>query len=253
MYPAGELDLVGTIVGEVRRDAPRRRPRHRPRRPHPRASRRTACTPTATRWRGGSSERDERPGGPAGDGSRGDRRHAGRPPAGAGIGCTCAADPFRLLEAGLDPRDGAHHRRRRPSENLPRILPRRVSARWCGGARGRFLRLFGYLVERGRSTADEAWRVFNMGVGFLLVVARATGGRGAATGWRRRAPTPGRSAGSRRGRRGFAGAEPRRPGAEYPAGGWPPAGTGRWETRVDSPGLRFPTLPGRKLVARVGD
>jgi phosphoribosylformylglycinamidine cyclo-ligase len=54
-------------------------------------------------------------------------------------------------------------------ENLPRILPGMVSARidtkaWVPPP------IFGCLQERGGISRDEMFRVFNMGIGYLMVV-----------------------------------------------------------------------------------
>jgi len=74
-----------------------------------------------------------------------------------------------LLDAGLV-HGMAHITGGGIPENLPRILP---AGRRAVVQRGRrpIPPLFRYLVSHGGVREDEAWRVFNMGVGFLLVVS----------------------------------------------------------------------------------
>ncbi len=54
-------------------------------------------------------------------------------------------------------------------ENLPRILPVGLQAR-VDVSTWRRLDIFGWIQERGAVTSDEMYRVFNMGVGMVLIV-----------------------------------------------------------------------------------
>jgi phosphoribosylformylglycinamidine cyclo-ligase len=58
--------------------------------------------------------------------------------------------------------------------NLPRVLPPGVRAVVQRGLRP-VPPLFDHLVAGGRVDTEEAWRVFNMGVGFLVVVPQTRG------------------------------------------------------------------------------
>lgn len=55
-------------------------------------------------------------------------------------------------------------------ENVPRMLPEGLAARFDGGTWPE-PPIFAYLCERGRVTPGERYRVFNMGLGFVLAVA----------------------------------------------------------------------------------
>ena len=80
------------------------------------------------------------------------------------------ADVRPLLESGLV-RGMAHITGGGLKDNLPRSLPANCIARLDPGT-WPSLPIFDYLVERGAVAAEERFRVFNMGIGFV-VVARA--------------------------------------------------------------------------------
>jgi phosphoribosylformylglycinamidine cyclo-ligase len=166
MYPAGELDLVGTIVGEVERS------RLVDGAGIVAGDRIIALPSSGLHTNGYSLARrilgsDDDPA----------VLQAGIADGGGPLADLLLARhrmylaPVRpLLEAGLV-RGMAHITGGGIPGNLPRILPPGVRA-----VVQRDLRsvppLFAYLVARGGVDAEEAWRVFNMGVGFLAVVSR---------------------------------------------------------------------------------
>ena len=61
-------------------------------------------------------------------------------------------------------------------ENLPRILPKRLDARIEREA-WRIPPLFRYLVQVGKISAEESYRVFNMGIGMVLIASEDYGAR----------------------------------------------------------------------------
>ncbi len=56
-------------------------------------------------------------------------------------------------------------------DNLPRVLPRGLGARIKTTALSP-APIFPFMVEKGGIDQQEAWRVFNMGVGFILIVQK---------------------------------------------------------------------------------
>ena len=54
-------------------------------------------------------------------------------------------------------------------DNLPRVLPKGLGAKVLTNALDP-VPIFPFLVEKGEIDQQEAWRVFNMGIGFILVV-----------------------------------------------------------------------------------
>jgi phosphoribosylformylglycinamidine cyclo-ligase len=58
------------------------------------------------------------------------------------------------------------------TDNLPRVIPRRCGARIMRGS-WPVLPIFQAIQERGRVAIEEMYRVFNMGIGLILVVASA--------------------------------------------------------------------------------
>ncbi|OGW90811.1 MAG: phosphoribosylformylglycinamidine cyclo-ligase [Omnitrophica bacterium RIFCSPHIGHO2_02_FULL_63_14] len=56
-------------------------------------------------------------------------------------------------------------------DNIPRVLPPGCGARIHAGA-WPVPRIFGWVQERGRVPANEMYRTFNMGIGFVLVVPK---------------------------------------------------------------------------------
>jgi phosphoribosylformylglycinamidine cyclo-ligase len=164
MYPAGELDLVGTIVGEVERS------RLVDGRAIVAGDRIIALPSSGLHTNGYSLARkvlgsDEDPSVlqgviEGGDGSLADlllARHR-----------MYLHAVVPLLEGGLV-RGMAHITGGGVPGNLPRILPPGVRAVVQRGLRP-VPPLFVHLASRGGVDAEEAWRVFNMGVGFLAVV-----------------------------------------------------------------------------------
>lgn len=166
MYPPGELDLVGAILGEVRRDALIAGTGIRP------GDRILALPSDGLHTNGyslarrilGSDERPEVLQEPLGDegATLGElllRRHR------------MYLGPVRPLLSLGSIRGMAHITGGGVVENLPRILPvgcRAVVRRGSWPVPP----LFRLLVDRGAIDRDEALRVFNMGIGFLLVVER---------------------------------------------------------------------------------
>jgi phosphoribosylformylglycinamidine cyclo-ligase len=57
-------------------------------------------------------------------------------------------------------------------DNLPRALPEASIARLDPEAWVK-LPIFDYLIAKGRVTLEERYRVFNMGIGFVIVVREA--------------------------------------------------------------------------------
>jgi phosphoribosylformylglycinamidine cyclo-ligase len=164
MYPAGELDLVGTIVGEVKRsllvDGRAIVP----------TDRILALPSSGLHTNGYSLARkiigsDDNPA-VLQERIRGDE----------GTLADLLLEPHRmylhpvlpLVEAGLV-HGMAHITGGGVAGNLPRVLPAGVRAVVRRGLRP-VPGLFQHLVAAGNVDEDEAWRVFNMGVGFLLVV-----------------------------------------------------------------------------------
>ena len=173
MYPPGELDLGRHDRRRGARSGARRR---RAIAPGDRliALPSAGCTRTATRWRGGSSGPTRIPPLSRGriDGAEGT---LARPPAAAAPDVPRPVVP--LLEAGLDPRHGAHHRRG-AAGNLPRVLPPGAAGGGPAGRVGRSRRSSAGWWRGGGVDEDEACRVFNMGVGFLPHRPAPRGGRG---------------------------------------------------------------------------
>ena len=71
--------------------------------------------------------------------------------------------------------------------NLPAVLPDGLTAPWSTGARGRCPRIFGRSGVSATSSDDEMARVFNLGIGMVLVVAEDRVDEAG----RRRCPAPG--------------------------------------------------------------
>ncbi len=167
MYPAGELDLVGTIVGEVSRARLVNGTRIAP------GDRLIALPSSGLHTNGYSLARSIL--GSDGDPGILETRIEGA--AGPLADLLLArhrmylSAVLPLVESGLV-RGMAHITGGGVPGNLPRVLPPGVRA-----VVRRDLRpvpaLFTYLMTRGRVDPEEAWRVFNMGVGFLAVVADA--------------------------------------------------------------------------------
>lgn len=169
MYPAGELDLVGTIVGEVKRsrlvDGSAIIP----------TDRILALPSSGLHTNGYSLARkilglDEDP-----------AVLRGRIEGEDGTLADLLLAPHRmylqpilpLVEAGLI-HGMAHVTGGGIPGNLPRVLPPGVRAVVQRGLRP-VPPLFDHLVASGRVDREEAWRVFNMGVGFLVVVPQTRG------------------------------------------------------------------------------
>ena len=163
----GEFDLVGFAVGVVERDrlitgehVQRGDVAHRPAR-HP------ACAPTATRSPAGCCSRTpaatstSRPG-------RGRRHTPGRRAARAvgrlRAGHRGAAPPRR--RAGRRP----HHRRRASPATSPGCCPTARDAELDPGT-WEAPRIFGEIQRLGEVSDDEMRKVFNLGIGMVVVVA----------------------------------------------------------------------------------
>ncbi len=101
------------------------------------------------------------------------------------FGCTVADELLRVhrsylreisaLREQVDVRGLAHITGGGIVENLPRILPQALGARVDAQAWS-VPPVFSWLQERGEVDAAEMYRVFNMGVGMVVVVAREAAG-----------------------------------------------------------------------------
>ena len=167
-YADGEYDVAGFIVGVVERArAHRRAPRACP------ATccsgcRRPASTPTATRWRAGSSSsalglRDRRP-----------RRRARRDR----WARRCCAPHRSYLRRdaaaarrGLVQGHGPHHRRR--PHRQPAAHPAAGTAAEVRRASWNVPPLFRWLADAGQVPPDDQYRAFNMGLGLVVAVSDA--------------------------------------------------------------------------------
>jgi len=162
IYAAGELDLVGTIIGEVRREALVDGHGIQP------GDRILGLRSSGLHTNGYSlvrrilslDDHPERLLDPLGDGRTwGDALLA----------------PHRMYLSPVRPvlglvRGMAHITGGGITENLPRVLPEGIRAVIRRDA-WETSRLFDELRRRGRLDDEECYRVFNMGLGFLLVVA----------------------------------------------------------------------------------
>lgn len=165
MYPPGELDLVGTIIGEVDREAlvdgSAVRPGHRI----------LALESSGLHTNGYSLARrildlDAQPG------RLGDRVEGSNATLGDLL-LAChrmylpAVAPLleRRMVAGM-----AHITGGGLSGNLPRILPAGCRAVVRRGS-WQIPAIFSILCEQGQVTAEESFHVFNMGLGYLILVA----------------------------------------------------------------------------------
>jgi phosphoribosylformylglycinamidine cyclo-ligase len=163
MYPAGELDLVGTIVGEVARSSLVDGSAITP------GDRIIALPSTGLHTNGYSLARkilgsDEDP-------TILEEWIVGEQATWADLLLArhrmYLGPVLPLVEAGLV-RGMAHITGGGVPENLPRILPPGVRAMVRRGARP-VPALFGHLIGLGSLNEEEAWLVFNMGVGFLVI------------------------------------------------------------------------------------
>lgn len=78
---------------------------------------------------------------------------------------------FSLLERGIDIKGIAHITGGGLIENIPRILPENTNAEinkgsWPG------LPIFDYIQKAGNITEEEMYRVFNMGIGMVVVIKK---------------------------------------------------------------------------------
>ena len=184
---ADDYDLSGFCVGVVDRPKMIDGERRRSRATSSSASPRAACTPTASRScaarvvEGHEAELDAAARRPR-------RRDARRGAAHADahlreVGARAAASAARPCKAMAHITGGGI------TENLDRVLPEGLRRAWCTAARGRCRRVIETVVEAAALDDDEAYRTFNMGIGFALVLdpADAPDGRGDAAGGRRAA------------------------------------------------------------------
>ncbi|MEJ7839784.1 MAG: AIR synthase-related protein, partial [Thermomicrobiales bacterium] len=80
----------------------------------------------------------------------------------------------RSVQPGLDAgliRGMAHITGGGLRDNVPRFLPEDCIARFDVTA-WKIPPIFDYLIERGEVSLDERYQVFNMGLGFVIVVSR---------------------------------------------------------------------------------
>jgi phosphoribosylformylglycinamidine cyclo-ligase len=82
---------------------------------------------------------------------------------------TIYVNPVMRLLRNFEIRSMAHITGGGLVENLPRVLPKKCKA-VIDAHRIKTPPLFRYLQDEGRIPEDEMWRVFNMGIGFVLVV-----------------------------------------------------------------------------------
>jgi phosphoribosylformylglycinamidine cyclo-ligase len=83
---------------------------------------------------------------------------------------------FMLIDKGIDVRGIAHITGGGFIENIPRVLPRNMAAEiklnsWP------MLPIFPYLEKIGKVSQDEMYRVFNMGIGLVVVVPPKSKGK----------------------------------------------------------------------------
>jgi phosphoribosylformylglycinamidine cyclo-ligase len=78
--------------------------------------------------------------------------------------------PILELLGARPARDGAHHRRR-PDENIIRVIPDGLGLDIEASAIV-LPPVFDWLQREGAVPNEEMWRTFNCGVGFVLVVAK---------------------------------------------------------------------------------
>ena len=92
------------------------------------------------------------------------------------------ADVDRLVEAGVDPKALAHITGGGFFENVPRVLPDHLGATFELGSWA-VPPLFRTLVEWGTIPDEESFRVWNMGIGLVVAVARADAARAVELGY----------------------------------------------------------------------
>ncbi|MGQ9683308.1 MAG: phosphoribosylformylglycinamidine cyclo-ligase [Anaerolineae bacterium] len=164
VYAEGELDLVGTIVGWVERDEIIDGAGISP------GDVAVGFASSGLHTNGYSLARKAL----AGEDLRADRPELGRPLGEALLEPHRSYLPLyeRLLAAGVRPKGLAHITGGGFVENLPRILPESVSLRLNTTA-WPVPPLFRLIQEQGGVSQAEMYRVFNMGVGLVAVVAPA--------------------------------------------------------------------------------
>ena len=77
---------------------------------------------------------------------------------------------FSLLDSGVEIRGIAHITGGGFIENIPRILPKNLDAEIEKGS-WTMLPIFPYLQKIGKVSEQEMYRVFNMSIGLVIIVA----------------------------------------------------------------------------------
>ena len=80
------------------------------------------------------------------------------------------APVFSLLDAGVDIKGIAHITGGGFLENIPRVLPKKLDAEIMRGS-WPMLQIFPYMQKIGKVSEEEMYRVFNMGIGLVIVVS----------------------------------------------------------------------------------
>ena len=163
----GEFDLVGFAVGVAERDRLITGEHVRAGDVADRPAVTRACAPTATRSPA-SAARERRP--------RPRRPGLSRAPTTPSpTSCSCRRSIYAPGDRGAAPpgrraRRRPHHRRR-PAGNLVARAPRSTSTPWSTRRSWEPPRIFGEIQRLGEVRDDEMRKVFNLGIGMVVVVA----------------------------------------------------------------------------------
>jgi phosphoribosylformylglycinamidine cyclo-ligase len=82
---------------------------------------------------------------------------------------------LKVMDAGVDIHGMAHITGGGFYDNIPRVLPKNVDVT-IDSAAWEVPQVFKFIGEKGNVAKEEMYRVFNMGIGFILIVSSADAG-----------------------------------------------------------------------------